>query len=493
MLSFVDQAKIELEIRKRGFRRIWVPNAGPQNDVLYSPAFEILYGGQAGGGKTSLLVNLAKLHHHRSLLIRRTYPQLEDSIIPESIKWYGDRKYYNSSKHYWEWPSGQRIRIGHCEHDKNMLDYQGAEFDLLAVDELTQMNRVPYEYLISRVRSTRKGQRTRVMCTSNPGGDGHAWVKERWAPWLDDKHPNPAAPGELRWYKRRSDDFWVETTPDDPDAKSRTFIPARLEDNPYLWEDDEYRKTLNLLPEPYRSQLLNGDWSAGEQDDVYQVIPTAWVRAAQARWTPEVYGPLDAVGVDIAHGGDDRTVIAFRHGPVVSRIDKYPGRVTPDGQSAVALLGVALSEGGWAYIDAMPPSALDIASGMGMRVTGVNFGSGSDARDKSGQFGFTNLRAEMYWRTREMLAPEAEVPVALPPDPELLQELTAPRWSVQLNGIKIESKDAITSRLGRSPDVADAVVLALWGGGGVWNNVSFEIVTIGARRDVPRRQKYSNF
>jgi len=71
--------------------------------------------------------------------------------------------------------------------------------------------------------------------------------------------------------------------------KSRTFIPARLLDNPYLTTTG-YGDTLQALPEPLRSHVLYGDFSIGRQDEAWQVIPTAWIRAAQDRWTPKPPG-----------------------------------------------------------------------------------------------------------------------------------------------------------------------------------------------------------
>lgn len=439
----------------------WRPSPGPQADVVSSEAFEVLYGGAAGGGKTNVLVNMARDGFRSALLIRRTFPQLEDSLVVESKKWYGSMDSYNVSKHTWAFPDGSRVRMGHLERDDDMYQYQGAEFDFIGVDELTQLNRLPYEYLISRLRTTRRGHRCRIVATSNPGGTGHAWVRERWAAWLDERHPHPAQPGELRWYARDAEGREVEVDAGHPDAMSRTFIPAKLSDNPYL--GDDYRRALSLLPEPYRSQLLNGDWSAGEEDDAYQVLPTAWVKAAIAR-SAEWAGPPDVVGVDSAHGGDDRTVLAFaRSGLGVYHIDAYPGRETPMGQHVVTLMAQALARGGHAYADAMPPSTVDIALGNGLPVTPVNFGGATELRDKTGQFRFVNIRAEMYWRLREAIAPEAAEPIALPDVPGLLQELTAHRWAVQAGGIKIEPKEDVKKRLGRSPDLADAVALAVWG------------------------------
>jgi hypothetical protein len=93
-------------------------------------------------------------------------------------------------------------------------------------------------------------------------------------------------------------------------------------------------------------------------------------------------------------------------------------------------------------------------------VNGINFASHSDAHDKSGKLGFLNVRAEAYWLFREALAPNSEQNIALPPDPALLADLCAPRWKLTARGIQIEDKESIKKRIGRSPDRADAVVLA---------------------------------
>jgi len=303
-----------------------------------------------------------------------------------------------------------------------------------------------------------------VGCT-NPGGEGNDWVMERWAPWLRDDYPNPAKPGELRWFKRLQDGRDVETGSDDPDGVSRTFIPARLKDNPFL--GDDYRRRLQLLPEPHRSQLLNGDWQAGQVDDAYQVIPTAWIKAAMARWSeagrPALGGLKPIVGVDVARGGDDQTVLAARYGNWYDHLQKHPGRTTPDGQSVAALIALALADGGTANVDVIGvgASAYDIARMQGLSVEPVNFAAGSDKTDKSGQLGFLNKRAECYWRMREALDPDGGQDLALAPDSELLGDLKAPRWSMQAKGVKVEKKVDIKKRLGRSPDCGDAVVIAL--------------------------------
>lgn len=441
----------------------WAPWPGPQIDAIDTEAFETLYGGAAGGGKSDLLLGLARTRHRSSLLLRRTYPELEDSLILRSREIYGDQSHYNASKHVWSWRDC-RIRFGHLEYDKAVQTYQSAQFDLIGFDELTQFTNFQYEYMLSRARTTDRTQRVRVIGCTNPGSGGNDWVMERWAPWLRDDYPNPAEPGELRWFKRLQDGRDVETEADDPDGVSRTFIPARLKDNPFLGED--YRRRLQLLPEPYRSQLLNGDWQAGQVDDAYQVIPTAWIKAAMARWSEDGRPPLGGlkpmVGVDVARGGDDQTVLALRYGNWYGRLQKHAGRTTPDGQSVAALIALALADGGQANVDVIGvgASAYDIARMQGLSVEPVNFAAGSDKTDKSGQLGFLNKRAECYWGMREALDPDGGQHVALPPDSELLGDLKAPRWSMQAKGVKVEKKDDIKGRLGRSPDCGDAVVIA---------------------------------
>ncbi len=446
---------------KTAREKIFKPLPGPQQQAFESRAFEILYGGAAGSGKSFLLLGKARLQHQSVLLLRRTFGQLEDTLILKSKEIYGAPNCYNSSKHVWEFPDGGRIRFGHLEHEDDVYQYQSAEFDLIGFDELTQFTKLQYEYLLSRARTTLKGQKVQVISCTNPGGEGNDWVVERWAPWLNEGYPNPAQPNEIRYFKRDESGKEIETTIDDPDAMSRTFIPARLADNPYLGE--EYRRTLNLLPEPLRSQLLHGDWKAGQLDDAYQLIPREWIKAAMARWQPDGNtNALTSIGVDVARGGQDKTVIAKRYGHWFAPLEKYAGVLTKTGQDVVTLFAPALTADGCANIDVIGvgASAYDIAKGQGLNVNAINWAEKSEATDKSGKLKFANLRAEHCWRLREALDPNSGEDLAIPNDPELLADLCSLRWRMQVNGIRIESKDEIKVRLGRSPDSGDAVILA---------------------------------
>jgi hypothetical protein len=477
MVMLQARAQAELELRKRiginGRRQAWSPLPGPQAAAYETGAFETLYGGAAGGGKSDLLLGLARYKHRRSLLFRRTFPDAERSLISRSLEFYGPRKYYNATNHVWSL-NNHRVEIGHLEYDKDVYQYQGAQYDLIGFDELTQFNRFQYEYMISRARTTKKGQRVRIVATSNPGGEGNDWVMQRWAAWLDENHPNPADPGELRYYKRLPNGDEVETTSDDPDAVSRTFIPAKLSDNPYLGE--EYRRTLNLLPEPLRSHLLNGDWQAGLEDDAYQVIPKSWIKAAQARWKPKPPGPLEQVGADISRGGDDKTVISKRHGYWFAPLIKHEGRTVPNGPAAAGLIVQALGrERPRINVDVIGygSSCYDFLIDSGLQnVYGINFAERSEKKDKSGRLKMRNVRAAAYWGFREALDPVTGDDLALPPDSELLADLIAPKWRLSAQGIQIEEKEEIIKRLKRSPDCGDAVVLAYYGEGlAGWNDV----------------------
>ena len=110
---------------------------------------------------------------------------------------------------------------------------------------------------------------------------------------------------------------------------SYSFIPGRLDDNPFL-ADTDYRKRLQNLPGALRAQLLHGDFLAGREDDEWQAIPTAWIRAAQERWKADGGAGLamTAIGVDVAQGGGDKSVLAARHGSWYAPLARKPGAET---------------------------------------------------------------------------------------------------------------------------------------------------------------------
>ncbi len=162
----------------------WVPFPGGQTEFLSRGEFEVLYGGQAGPGKTDCLVTGltrdVENPNYRGLLVRRTYKQLEE-VMDRCWKHYPTLgASFKVDDKRWYFPSGAFIRLGHVQHETDKYDYQGKEFHRIGVDELTQFTETIYTYLISRLRTTDPTLKPQILSTTNPGGIGHYWVKERF-------------------------------------------------------------------------------------------------------------------------------------------------------------------------------------------------------------------------------------------------------------------------------------------------------------------------
>jgi hypothetical protein len=456
---------------------IWSPNPGPQTEAYYSEADELFYGGAAGGGKTDLGLGLAGTAHQNSIIFRRVFPSIR-AVIERSREIFNNRNVphakdsYNESLHIWRLADGRMLEFGSIQHAKDVTNYQGRPHDLYVFDEGTEFTEYQYRFVTAWNRSTRPGQRCRVLVTGNPPTNAEGqWVIRYWAPWLDSEHPNPAQPGELRWFASiDGKDTEVESgEPFDLDGeliqpRSRTFIPARLADNPALAQTG-YSAVLQGLPEPLRSQLLYGDFSIGLDDDPWQVIPTEWVRLAMKRWQetekPDV--PMSVLGADVARGGKDKTVLSPRYANWYAPLQKHEGRNTKDGPAVAALVVRALdSEDTPIHLDVIGVGAspYDILRSQGYRIQPINFAEASGAMDRTRKLKMRNMRSEAYWCLREALDPVHGDDIALPPDNELLADLTTARWTLTTSGVQIESKEDIIERIGRSPDCGDAVALA---------------------------------
>lgn len=452
----------------------WLPTPGPQLDAYLSPADLLLYGGAAGGGKSDLLLGLATCDAERAVLFRRQFVDLR-GLEERLIEIVGPDGYNRSDK-VWRQP-GHLVEMGHLDRPGSELSWQGRPHDFIGFDEGAQNAAAKVNFVLGWLRST-SGKRCRAVIGSNPpiGGEG-AWLIEWFAPWLDPLFPNPAKPGELRWAVTlgKGDEIttrWVESSsPVVIEGEtylplSRTYIPSRLDDNPYL-RDTNYRAQINAMPEPLRSQLLYGDFLAGRTDDPWQVIPSAWVRAAQERWDAnkdKVLPPMLHMGVDVAQGGADTTVVAPLRGVRFDPLTEVPGKDTPDPVSVVQLIvGLRRNDAG---------ITVDCTGGWGGGVVShlkthneiyaVSFvaSEGSGATDKSGKLLMLNRRSEVWWKFRESLDPANDEKIELPPDTKLAAQLTAPHWKLKGAKIQVESKDDIRERLGSSTDRADAVITA---------------------------------
>ena len=463
---------------------IWTPQAGPQTAALESKADILGFGGQAGGGKSDLAVGVTVTQHFRAQIFRRYYADLKDIVRRAKEVTEGYRTGFNGSDFTVTLPGGRTLEFGAMARPDDWQRFKGRAKDAMVFDEATEFLESQIRSVIAWVRSTRPGQRRRVLFTFNPPTDENGeWVTRFFAPWLDETHPNPAAPGELRWYAMLdgeerevpSGEPFAHVTPaGEPETVtplSRTFIPARLSDNRFLDADGEYRRMLQNTPEPLRSQLLYGKFSGQKAVNPWQILPTAWVQAAmlRGRQCPAPPGPLSCLGMDVAHGGADKTVIAARHGHWVGPLVKAPGSATPEGRDAAALAAPLLAPSAFVNVDAIGYGASaheSLKNDWGAAAYAVNVGSSdSDRRvryaDKSGKFVMRNRRAEMYWRLREALDPENGHDFCLPDDRELLSDLCAATYKVTPSGLQVEAKDNIKARLGRSPDCADAVALTM--------------------------------
>ncbi|WP_445634535.1 Terminase [Nostoc sp. DSM 114161] len=468
----------------------WKPLPGPQTMAYTSEADELFYGGAAGGGKSFLILGLALSAHQNSIIFRREYPQLKGLLKDCKKILKGTDARYNSTEKTWSnLPGGRSLEFGACQHEDDVEKYQGRPHDLKAIDEITHFSKSQFKFLTGWLRTDDPNQKCRVVCTGNPPTTSEGrWVIEYWAPWLDPKHPNPAKPGELRWFAvLDGEDVEVESGEafeyTDKEGKtelvkprSRTFIPAKIEDNP-IYMKTGYKSVLQSLPEPLRSQMLKGDFAAGVEDDPWQAIPTEWVQLAMNRWKQHRHifmtrpTPMTCLGVDVARGGSAKTVIAPRYGSFIDKLQKHAGKTTPNGGAIASLVQVELQGDAYIHIDicGVGSSPYDTCVERGLNAHAANGAGGSMARDKSGKFGFINKRAEWYWHLREILDPTSGDDIALPDDPELLADLTAPKWKItSASKIQIESKEDIQKRIGRSPDCGDSVVYA-------FGNVEFAI------------------
>ena len=180
-----------------------------------------------------------------------------------------------------------------------------------------------------------------------------------------------------------------------------------------------------------------------------------------ARWRrPDRVPLMDSMGVDVARGGGDLDVIARRHGMWFDEPIAYPGK---DGPTTAGQVFSALRDEAPIHIDVIGVGAspYDILNMRRQQVIGVNVAESATETDRSGRIRFFNLRSQLWWKMREALEPSANTGIALPPDPKLRADLCAPTWSMTGTTLKVEGREDIVKRLGRSPDHGSAYILAL--------------------------------
>lgn len=285
----------------------FVPNEGPQEEFVSSDVDELLYGGAAGGGKTAGLVSIplrwVDNPAFRGLLLRRDTTQLEqlldeaDALFPVAVE--GADRVMKGNGAVWSFPSGAKIRFEHCQLEKHIRRYDGKQFQYVGYDELTHFTLKQFVGINARLRSPALGLPRYARGTTNPGGEGHEWVFDRWGAWLNPKAKirglaerrdefgemlPPARPGEVLWFDPTTGERVAKGS---PKSISRTFIPAKVEDNPYIMVNDpEYVTKLMGLDPVRRAQLRRGDWLAKPGKGIY--FKRAWFKMADVRPTDVV-------------------------------------------------------------------------------------------------------------------------------------------------------------------------------------------------------------
>ncbi len=282
----IDEAPKSIQEHISQHKVIFKPNRGPQTNFLAASEREVFYGGARGGGKSyAMLIDPLRYCHkenHRALLIRRTMPELRD-LINHSQRLYSrafpGAKWREQEKE-WRFPSGAKIEFGYAENMTDALRYQGQSYTWIGIDELPQYPSPDiYNFLRSSLRSVDPSIPVYMRATGNPGNVGSQWVKEMFVDPID---ANTAFNVEI-------------TTPKGIKYITRRFIPAKLQDNPYLMQTDDYYAMLSSLPEVQRKQFLDGNWDAFSNAafpefnrDIHVVepfeVPKGWQRFRAADW-----------------------------------------------------------------------------------------------------------------------------------------------------------------------------------------------------------------
>lgn len=240
----------------RRLKFAWAPNDGPQTAFLASTAREVLYGGAAGGGKTESIMQLPfyRIHNprHRSLILRRTRPQLQE-VIDRQLELYpkvapGARWRQNESR--WIWPSGAITQMGYMEHEADRYKFKTFEYDQILFDELTSFTKKQYLFMFSRNRSKDITMPAIMRGGTNPGDVGHQWVYERF---IAGSEPYMTYRAEEAVEVEGMGAMTIETT--------KQFIPAKLADNPKMADRGSYIAGLREMGEDGEA-YLSGDWTA---------------------------------------------------------------------------------------------------------------------------------------------------------------------------------------------------------------------------------------
>lgn len=270
-------------------------------DQLAAQVDELLFGGAVGGGKSHWLLAhfVAEMERHpgnRGLILRRTMPRLKRSLLPRAEALLAGRATPNRNDSTFTWPNGSVLEFGHVEHEHSVHNYQGAEYGVIGFEEVTEFLESQWEFLSTRLRAPVDGVRPHMVGTTNPGGVGHRWVKQRWVkPPAETVHDGTPGPGHV-W--RAVPKVHGQEPP------RRVFVPSTLDDNPALVaRDPGYRDRMlaSISNRALRQALASGDWDAIDQ---IEGALWDWLWIEPHRVEPGWTGP------DAGAGGLTRVVVA---------------------------------------------------------------------------------------------------------------------------------------------------------------------------------------
>ena len=425
---------------------IWSPQKGPQTLFLQTDAYEVLYGGAKGGGKSDVLL-FASLRfidncNYKALIVRRTFPKLLELIErSRCFKKLGAK--YNVQQKFWRFPSGAIIRFGHCENSGDENNYQGQEYQYIGFDQLEEYTEVMYNIIKAQGR-TSKGLPVFIRSTANPGGIGALFIKNRF---IDGKESNK------KYYRT----YLVDGN---EIVLSSVFIPSTVYDNKILMTNDpSYAAKLMDLPEKYRKMYLDGDWSV--ENDPDQLIEYNWIQlSTEEKSSRAADNTCLYAGVDIARYGDDSTCVAIIQDETLTEIREYKKIDLVQSTNIIRRLieeenfnpnNIAID------CDGIGAGVYDNLKSYGYDTVQITGGAKPPyTQDQSYQF--KNTRSFIYWNLRERIR-NGNIKLYL--NKELINELISVKYKIsQDRMIQIESKEEIKKRIGKSPDLADAVCYA---------------------------------
>jgi len=471
---------------------IYEPQPGFQVDFMEAGEKEVFTGGEAGGGKSIILIMDALRYVHvpgyRAVIFRRTYPDLEELINEARQLYVPCGAKFNESKHNFVWAGNSIIMFRHLQHLKDIYSHQGKQYDFIGFDELPHFPKIAYTYLFSRLRGKNPNIKRYVRSTGNPDGEHVIWVKNRFVDTLK----KPDAEGKFRGYFKTVNDRDVRVTKETKGAISRRFVPCIRSENKILMDaDPEYENMLDQLPESTKRALKFGKWDVMDKPD--QLISSKWYEDALMGGVDFVDDGNYTVGCDFGHTGKDLSVEILGVGNRPYRCRSWNiTKTTEMAEYLAETCGSVSKKRVMLGIDCIGPGAGvgdDIDTHHKWLTPRMERCVEKDDLYKpryKGEIEFDNLRSQMCWKLREDFQDgnidlSAFMQKDIPPDEQQLttaqqqegyfedlfmlqEEILAHTYRIWKGKLIVIPKEELrkVENLGRSPDYFDALVIWNW-------------------------------